>query len=405
MNKFTIVLLLSFTFTCNRAQNQVKCGADIAKDFIETNQAAKGGISTNASFYSDFLNDKQKISKAANATYVIPVVFHVFANNAQTLVPLTQIQAGLNKINEDFNGWNVDINTVDPEFASRVSSFSIQFALAQLDTLGNPTTGVTYHPRDSGFGNVSPAMNAKIASFAWPNYKYMNVFIMKDLFGNNVYNNSGIAFPPNTYDSDNRIDRIVYNYLYLGNSGSSIADAEFQSVLTHEYGHWLDLVHTFGNNCTDFDGIADTPPSNVAAGGCGPNAVHCGGNINGENYMDYNASCYKMFTQGQVNKMLAALQHPTRFPLWQFSNLLATGLGTIVELNQNAAAQKINYSIAKGILKTSADRILLYDFSGKLIVDTKNTEPIQLTALSNGIYILALYKGEKREFHKIVVEN
>ena len=183
----------------------------------------------------------------------------------------------------------------------------------------------------------------------------MNIYIMLDLFGNNVYNNSGIAFPPNTWDSDHRVDRIVYNYWYLGNTGSSIADAEFQSVLTHEYGHWLNLGHTFGNTCVDNDGIADTPPSDVAAGGCGPGAAHCGANINGENYMDYNATCYKMFTQGQVNVMLAALQHPTRFPLWQFSNLLATGLGTITDVKKNnIVEQKINYSISENILKTNA---------------------------------------------------
>ncbi len=405
MKKIVFVLLVGSVSIQNNAQNSVKCGADIARNYLESNLATKAEQINANSFFNQILNNPEKLNKAVNATYVIPVVFHVFANNASNLVPLAQIQSGLNKINEDFNGWNADLATVDPEFAARVSSFNIIFALAQLDTLGNPCTGVTYHLRDSGFGNVSPAMNAKIASFAWPNYKYMNIYIMLDLFGNNVYNNSGIAFPPNTWDSDHRVDRIVYNYWYLGNSGSSIADAEFQSVLTHEYGHWLNLGHTFGNNCVDNDGIADTPTSDVAAGGCGPGATHCGGNINGENYMDYNATCYKMFTQGQVNVMLAALQHPTRFPLWQFSNLLATGLGTITDVKKNSIAeQKINYTISEKTLKTNADKIILYDFSGKVILE-KKVDVIQLDNFPTGIYILALYKDQYREFHKILIDT
>ena len=44
--------------------------------------------------------------------------------------------------------------------------------------------------------------------------------------------------------------------------------------------------------------------------------------------MGYNGSagCYKMFTNGQVNRMLAALNHPSRINLWQPANLAATGV-------------------------------------------------------------------------------
>jgi len=68
----------------------------------------------------------------------------------------------------------------------------------------------------------------------------------------------------------------------------------------------------------------DTPPTDIAAAGC--DATRCNGIINGENYMDYNTTCYKNFTIDQVARMDAAMKHPARSTLWQPSNLVATGL-------------------------------------------------------------------------------
>ena len=394
---FIVLCLFSSFYT--QAQLQVKCGNTTID---EDQHAAKKGESYNDSEHTSFVNDPNKLTVTSNFAYVIPVVFHVFANNAQNLVPVAQCQSGLDKVNEDFNAWNPDFNMIDPQFAPIASSLSINFVLAQLDPDSNPTTGVTYHPLDSGFGGIN--MNNVIVQYAWDNYKYMNIYIMLDLFGDGVLNNSGVAWYPDTVMSNQGIARVVYNYWYLGNTGSSIASDEFQSVLTHEFGHWLDLRHTFnGGSCVDFDGIADTPPSDVAAGGCGPNAAHCGGNINGENYMDYNATCYKMFTQGQVNWMLAALQHPARFPLWQQSNLAATGLGQYIGIKDNAVFQNITYNIKENTLYSNAEKISLYNLLGQVVFEKSNSSSILLFGIPAGIYILSLYKNGQQQFHKIII--
>ena len=401
MKKILLSIILTVPFY-TIAQQQVKCGnADVLKPYLENSAAAKRNADIIDSVKTAFFNDPQKLADAQNATYIIPVVFHVFANNAQALVPVAQCQSALDKANEDFNAWNADLSTVDPEFIGRASSIKINFVLAQKDTNGNATLGVTYHPLDSGFGAYQ-VMDNIIAQYAWNNYKYMNIYVMNDLFGNGVNNNSGIAYPPDTYNSNNKIDRIVYNYWYLGNTGSSIADPEFQSTITHEYGHWLSLGHTFGGNCNDADGIADTPPSDAACGGCGPNAVHCGGNINGENYMDYNASCYKMYTQGQVTKMLAALQHPTRFPLWQQSNLIAAGLGQYVGIN-DVNKQEIKCIVNDNILYTDAEKFFIYDLLGNLVVQQSNSYNYSLSHIASGAYIISLEKEGQQQFKKITV--
>ena len=256
----------------------------------------------------------------------IPVVFHVFHPAGGAGVPFSQINYAMQDLNRTFAGADADYLSVNAAFANVKSYTKIRFALASIDPKGNPTTGIEYYrDKQSGFGN-SWEYGPQIASFAWDNYKYFNVYVMFDLYANNVTNNSGIAWYPSSFMSDNNLARVVYNYVYLGLGGSSYNNLEFNQTFTHECGHYLNLIHTFeGGNCANAsDQCADTPPTDVAGAGC--NAVKCSGLINGENYMDYNTSCYKNFTMDQNTRMEAAMNTPSRQSLWQYENLVATGL-------------------------------------------------------------------------------
>ncbi|MCH4828963.1 M43 family zinc metalloprotease [Flavobacterium columnare] len=77
------------------------------------------------------------------------------------------------------------------------------------------------------------------------------------------------------------------------------------STLTHEFGHFLGLIHTFENGCKGTDEVDDTPQENtiVANTQC-ISAFNCNKEkINSENYMGYNGAygCYKMFTKDKYN--------------------------------------------------------------------------------------------------------
>lgn len=255
--------------------------------------------------------------------FVIPVVFHVFNSSGASAIPMSQIQSALDKANEDFNLQNSDAATIDPLFDPLKAGLNVKFVLAKLDPNGQATTGVNYYPTQSGFGGIN--MNNTVASYAWDNYKYVNIYVMRDLYNDGVTNNSGVAWYPDNWMSNNNLARVVYNDLYLGNSGTSVASGEFQSVFTHELGHFFNLKHTFENGCAGAgDDVGDTPPTTGSVG-CS-NAWDCGGYTNGENYMDYNSTCYKMFTKGQIQRVKDALyNHPTRNSLWTKSNLIATG--------------------------------------------------------------------------------
>lgn len=277
--------------------------------------------------------------------YVIPVVIHAFHRLGALGVTSAQINTAMEKLNDDFNARNADFETVRPAFANVKSGLNIRFELAKVDPQGNPSTGIVYYQdMEEGFGGT--AVNDEISSIAWDNYKYLNIYLMLDLFSDNDEYNSGVAWYPETWMSDQGLARIVYNWKYFGTGGTSVASDDFQSYITHEVGHYLNLKHTFeGLNCNgEGDNVEDTPPSNMPGKGC--NISPCGVLINGENYMDYN-DCHKNFTKGQVLRMKAALEHPTRRPLWQPENLIATGLLAPSAALQNCSGSFLSFSKTK----------------------------------------------------------
>lgn len=281
---------------------------------------------TRAYLEKQALNQPENTLPDTNCIVTIPIVFHVFHPFGGNGVPLSQIEYAMQDLNRTFAGADADYLDVHPTFSDVKSYTKIRFVLARIDPQGNPTQGIVYYQdKQSGFGN-GWGYNDQVASCAWDNYKYFNVYVMHDLYNDNATTNSGVCWYPSTFMSDNNLARMVYNYVYLGSGGSSYNNLEFNQTFTHECGHYLNLIHTFdGGNCAAAgDYCADTPPTDVAGAGC--NAVRCNGLINAENYMDYNTTCYKNFTMDQNARMEVALNSPARFSLWQYDNLVATGV-------------------------------------------------------------------------------
>ena len=316
-----------------QAQNdilQIKCNTTNANvEYFRNNPASyKKYLAFNET--SKYLKNNSKKS-GENETYIIPVVFHIYGESFnEKSVSLALIEQALVELNKDFKGLNDDYNSVNNMFTGIRGKLNIEFRLAKKNPKGNATSGIVNHIKRNGFGNSS--LDAEISLDAWDNYKYMNIYIQNDLYDDGDTRNSGVAWYPDTEMSNNNTARIVYNGAFLGTN----TNKEFASTLTHEFGHWLNLVHTFDGECIGTDYVEDTPQED------GKHTIKCslgtncnGVYINNENYMGYNGAngCYKMFTQGQIERMLAALEHPARKSLWQEQNLIDTGVKILASEN------------------------------------------------------------------------
>lgn len=329
------------------------------------------------------LERTRAIANYHQGKYVIPVVFHVFGeptNNARLKVTYDLIEKALKKTNEDFQGLTADYDQTGPSsrFENIKKPLYIDFRLAKIDPEGNSTRGVVFYDEaENGFGAAN-GYDEAIQKYAWDNNKYMNVYIMKDLYADGVLNNSGVSWLPENSMTAENLARVVYNGSYIGDN----TDENFRRVLTHEFGHFMGLHHTFEGECTyPNDEVDDTPP--VAAPHWPADNVNCEGNYTDwENFMNY-TDAYRHFTAGQVERMEYYLNESmSRSQLWQEDNLLATGVNDgyqpspsilVVKGRTNFAETMDNQGEVSGILQLEAALGLTFAKTGTLVESTDYT--------------------------------
>jgi PKD repeat protein len=297
--------------------------------------------------------------------YKIPIVFHVLHNGGVENISRAQIMDALAILNRDYRALNSDKNDVVVNFKNLVADVEVEFVLATKAPNGACFGGITRtissfsYNGTNGQDQVDAIINGNdVYQGEWPGDEYLNVFICGDLA-----QGAGYTYQPSNYFGGSMYNGIWILHEYVGSIGTS---SELHSrALTHECGHWLDLDHTWGgtnnpgctggsndpndpcygvDNCDYDDGVNDTP-NTIGINYCNLNENSCGVLANVENYMDY-SYCSKMFTLGQKNKMIAALNSSVgrRNRIWQTSNLNATGA--------TGAGQLCNadFSVSKSIL-------------------------------------------------------
>ena len=267
----------------------------------------------------------------AQNPYRIPVVVHVIHYDGSENISDAQIKNGIQILTRNWRKQNPDTLEIVPVFKPIAADMEVEFELAKFDPDGNCTNGIN---RIRSNFSLTGTHNVK-SLVHWPPDKYLNIYVVRDAAGL-----AGHALMPFQADSIPAWDGIVIAGGYFGNIGTS---NDVQSVvLSHEVGHYLNLYHIWGGNnvpefyylpvgqqanCAVGDSVSDTP-NTKGWSTCNLNGTTCDGMLdNVQNFMDY-AYCARMFTQGQKQRVHAALNSSVanRNNLWSALNLSQTGL-------------------------------------------------------------------------------
>lgn len=280
-------------------------------------------------------------SKSFFEQKTIPIVVHIIYNDSYSNISDNQVYSAMNAINEDFNGQNNEFNSVVSNFNSVKSSLDLTFVLASKDPNGNDTNGIT---RTQSNFTDNAGENVK-SLVMWNTDMYLNIWVV-----DNIESGAGAyAYYPGT--APNGAEGIVTRHSQFGTLGTSSTANFASTTLTHEIGHYLNLAHTWGStndpelssNCDSDDGVSDTPNTIGTLYGCSLNQSTCGSLDNVQNFMDY-TDCTSMFTNGQRDRVHAALHSNQggRINLWQYENLIATGVLNEQECTQTELVVQVS---------------------------------------------------------------
>ncbi len=323
-----------------------------------------------------------------DSTKIIPVVFHIQHDAGVENISDQTVYTEMAHWNEYMQARNPELSTTDSTFIPLIGNPNIEFRLAQIDPNGNPTNGIErIYTQSTYLGNNNTKLDP------WPRDKYLNVWLTKGIdkdvtfYGTLAYSMypSSVA----TYTNNDIIDGILAKYFVVG------ANAQFsRPTLAHECGHWMNLAHTWGNtnapeiDCGD-DDVDDTPITKGNQNTCIHYLKVCNPPIieNEQNIMNY-ADCHFMFTQGQVDRMNAALGSSTagRSNIWTAANLAATGTtDSLVYPNPNSVAVPVaDFAVNNRLACAGGTPVTLTDVSWNAEITSRNWTLPAGAAFENG---------------------
>ena len=247
----------------------------------------------------------------------IPVVVHVvwYSGAPSQNISDDQINSQIAVLNADFRRQNFDVSYVPSYFENLIADVQVEFCLAKRTPDCQATNGITRTESNKAQWTIGENTALKSTSQggadAWDRDKYLNIWVC------NLVGYTGYAQEPG---GEAATDGVVIKYTCFGTTGTATYPHNQGRVATHEVGHWLDLIHIFGQDnpddgCSGDDLVYDTPNQSVHSSGC-PEGIQISCN-NGPfgnlymNYMDYtDDACMYMFTKGQKVRMRAALNGP-----------------------------------------------------------------------------------------------
>ena len=409
----TLAASLCFTFSLS-AQDDIRCAT---REYMD--QQIQKDPSLNKRLQEIETNlqltiNSNKFLKTGASVITIPVVVHVVYNATAENLSDAQVKSQIAVLNEDYRLLNADKKNTPSVFSSVAADAQIEFCLAKIDPQGNPTTGIirkqttmtSFALSDNGVKYTSMG-----GDDAWDATKYLNIWTC-NLSGGIL----GYAQIPGLAAAT---DGVAIKYYAFGYGGSAKKRFDKGRTATHEIGHWLGLIHIWGDaNCGD-DQVADTPPQQTYNVGCPyfPK-ISCAAGSDGDmfmNFMDYvDDSCMNIFTSGQVTRMMGTL-NGTRSTFKTATACTGPTSVQTAKLTGNLSAD-IFPNPGTGLfnckvegLAASNCEIKITSLIGEFIAEEKESNNgsfiLNLSQHSNGIYVVRIADGKSVLYKKIIVSK
>ena len=226
---------------------------------------------------------------------VIKIWFHVIQRtNGTGAISDTRINDQMDALNEDFLA-------LSGTLGSNGYPTHIRFELA----------GITRTTNDEWYTDSVEDEEAYKQALGKNQDKFLNVY------SNDADGFLGYAYYPTGGTAGQWYDGVTILSASVGGRNNGFSFYDQGRTLTHEIGHYLGLIHTFGdtstcgNSFSSGDLIVDTPAESTSYDNTNPacpSTTSCGGTPAIANYMNYNRdSCMDNFTSQQSNRMICSL--------------------------------------------------------------------------------------------------
>jgi hypothetical protein len=347
----------------------------------------------------------------------IPVVVHVVYDNSAQNISDAQVVSQINALNRDYGKKNADTSAIPSYYSSFSADCGFRFALATVDSNGNATTGIVRkHTNVQSFDiNDHIKYTSEGGDDAWDRDRYLNIWV-----GNLT---GGVLGYSSVVGGAKATDGVVVLYTAFGTTGTATAPFNLGRTATHEIGHWLNLIHVWGDAWCGDDEVGDTPPQQQATtGDPGGSIVSCNNAPYGNMYMDYmdftDDIGMHMFTYGQRDRMRTLFDPGgPRYPLLTSDALAGSsllnsadsvsisteGLVQGMAIYPNPATSVATVTLNDGT--NTGSMLDVYNQVGQKVMSARITSltlRLDVTSLPKGLYFIRVNDGKPHDVARMM---
>lgn len=420
--QFITILFLTFTVTVYAQRSDLvpqRCATD-AKDSIRilANPRLVQQQEISESRIQEYLREnRSNMRLSAEVVVTIPVVVHVIHNQKDNRIGGAnnrnisdeQIRSQIDILNEDYGntsgykGFYTDSLGVDT---------GIRFRLAGVVRKYDSRGAFNIISADQILASISPP---------WATNKYLNIWVcdvssaflgvaQSPVVTEAISETAGL--PTTEPDETNALtDGVIIGWQFFGRNSEAITSRIYNlgRTTTHEVGHWLGLIHTWGTRSCGTDYCDDTPraenSNNTQDLSCKEVISFCDGYASRnmiENYMDYSPDrCMSIFTNDQKRRMHAVLAvSPRRAQLVQ--NATRTETNLLVDIFPNPITEYLKINVYTP--NDAEFRVSVINVNGvKILEDIKDQTFINVKNFSTGIYFLKVSTDQETVTKRFLV--